>query len=363
MFTNPYPKPCHALSMAREGASGTAGGGRLVGLDGLRGIAAIFVLMLHFDDLSGVRGVFAHGYLAVDFFYMLSGFVLVAPIEAAPRQNSALRFMVARVARLWPLMALGVLLGIATHASAWGFAPVLPLIAMALFHVPRLDGNAMTFPLNQPQWSLEVELAANAAHLLLLRRLSVTGLLLISASCWIVLLPVSLREGSMQLGSQGDDWIYGFVRAGFAYPLGVVLGRHCFTATRRATHWLVAPALLLAVLLLPSLPGLPDALMDLLALLVFPAVLAAGALANVPPGIAQRFSWLGGISFPLYATHFPILEAAHVVGDTLPLALRAPLFLCALAACVWIAHLIAKSPLSRGIPLPLPRVKQLQGAA
>jgi peptidoglycan/LPS O-acetylase OafA/YrhL len=349
--------------MVKEGASGAAGGGRLVALDGLRGIAAIVVLMLHFDDLSGVRGVFEHGYLAVDFFYMLSGFVLMAPIEVAPMRGSRLRFMAARVARLWPLMALGVVLGIATHASAWGMAPVLPLIAMALFYVPRLNGDAMTFPLNQPQWSLEVELAANAAHVLVLRRLSVRSLLLISAICWVVLLPVSLREGSMQLGSQGDDWIYGFVRAGFAYPLGIVLGRHCLGATRRATHWAVAPALLLAVLLLPSIPGLPDALMDSLALLVFPAVLAAGALADVPAGMRPRFAWLGGISFPLYATHFPILEAAHVVGDTLPLALRAPLFLGALGVSVGMAHLIARSPLARGIALPARRVKQLQGAA
>ena len=336
---------------------------RLVALDGLRGIAAIVVLMLHFDDLSGVSGVFAHGYLAVDFFYMLSGFVLVRLMERSPAAHHPLRVMAARIARLWPLMAVGLLIGLVTHALVWGMGPVLPLLALALFYVPRLSGNTMTFPLNQPQWSLQVELVANALHLLVLRRMSSRALLLLSALFWVVLLPATLREGSLQFGSQGDDWLFGFARAGFAYPVGIVLGRACLHRARAPVRWWLPPAVLLTILIAPSIPGLPDSLMDSLALLLLPLVLVAGARAQVPAEIAPRLTWLGSISFPLYATHFPILEAAHVLGDSLSPALRGPLFLGALALTVTLAHLLAKSPLAHGFRLRPARAGELQPAA
>ncbi|MEO0033494.1 MAG: hypothetical protein RIS94_3252 [Pseudomonadota bacterium] len=333
--------------------------GRIVALDGLRGIAAIIVLMLHFDDLSGASGVFGHGYMAVDFFFMLSGFVLVPQIEG-PRAAPAGRLMLQRLSRLWPLMALGVLIGAATHAAAWGAPAVLPLIPLALLYLPRLDGTLMTFPLNQPQWSLQIELAANVAHLLLLRHVRTPVLLVLSALCWVVLLKASLDTGSLQVGSNGQDWLYGFVRAGFAYSLGIALGRN--RLARRDLAWWIAPVLLVATLLLPAIPGVNDALVDPLSLLAFPAVIAAGASANVPAQVAPRLTWLGAISFPLYATHFPILEAAHVLADDLPVVVRAPVFLGALGLCVWIAHWLARSPLARGFRLPSLRRPQARSA-
>ncbi len=338
-------------------------GTRLVLLDGLRGIAAIMVLMLHFDDLSGVSGLFSHGYLAVDFFYMLSGFVLVPLIEHSKANLAPARLMARRVLRLWPLMAFGVCIGLAVHGMVWTLEVELPLLAMAMLYIPRLEGSLLTFPLNQPQWSLLVELAANLAHVLVLRHIKTRGLLLLSALCWLALLAASLHAGSLQIGSAGNDWLLGFVRAGFAYPLGIVLARHRARLTIPAMRWWIPPAMLIAALLVPAIPGLPDALMDPLALLAFPAVLAAGAATAVPSDIGRRLTWLGGISFPLYATHFPILEGAHVLGDGLPVHLRAPLLLGALGTAVLLAHLLARSPLATGFRLPSFAPKRLKPAA
>jgi len=336
---------------------------RLVLLDGLRGIAAIMVLMLHFDALSGVIGVFSHSYLAVDFFYMLSGFVLVPMIEHSRSGASPAGIMVVRILRLWPMMALGVAIGVIAHGLVWDMNIVLPLLAMALVYVPRLQGNLMTFPLNQPQWSMLVELAANLAHVLVLRYIRTPSLLLLSALCWVALCVASWHEGSLQIGSTGNDWLYGFVRAGFAYPIGIALARHRDRFATPAVAWWLAPALLIAVLLIPAIPALPDALTDPLALLVFPVVLTTGALAQVPAEVARRLTWLGGISFPLYATHFPILEAAYVVGKDLPVVLRAPLLLAALGASLLFAHLLARSPLAQGFrPLAF-ALKRLKPAA
>lgn len=338
-------------------------GSRLVMLDGLRGMAAIMVLMLHFDDLSGVSGLFSHGYLAVDFFYMLSGFVLVPLIEHSQAAVDPARLMARRLLRLWPLMALGVGIGLAVHGMVWKLEVELPLLAMALLYIPRVEGSLLTFPLNQPQWSLLVELAANLVHVLILRHIRTRGLLALSALCWLALMGASLQAGSLHLGSAGNDWLLGFVRAGFAYPLGIVLARHRARLLFPIMRWWLAPAMLVAALLVPAIPGLPDALMDPLAILIFPAVLAAGAATAVPGEVAHRLTWLGGISFPLYATHFPILEAAHVVGDSLPVHFRAPLLLGALGAAVLLAHLLARSPLANGFRLPLFAPKRLKPAA
>src|SRR5829696_5276358 len=99
----------HAPSPAQPGPT------RLASLDGLRGVAAVIVLMFHFEQSHGTRSLFASGYLAVDFFFLLSGFVLVGPFEGGKtgprRSNSAT--MIARFLRFWPLMALGVAMGAA----------------------------------------------------------------------------------------------------------------------------------------------------------------------------------------------------------------------------------------------------------
>jgi len=264
---------------------------------------------------------------------------------------------------LWPLMAIGVLIGATAHAAAWGIAPVLALLPMALAYVPRLQGSLMTFPLNQPQWSLQVELLANIAHLLILRRLRTSALLVLAAAGWVGLLLASMRTGSLQFGSTGDDWMLGFLRAGFAYPLGVALARMRAGSPHRPIAWWIAPAILLTALLVPAIPALPDALSDPVAVLLFPAVLLTAVRADLPNDIAARARWLGAISFPLYATHYPILELAHVLADDLPVAVRGPIMLVALALCVFTAHLLAKSWLASGFRLPASAAKRLQATA
>lgn len=318
---------------------------RLPLLDGLRGLAALLVLMLHFEALMGLRGVFERGYLAVDFFFMLSGFVLVPMFEQAPSPSGLIAM---RLARLWPLMALGATIGLVGHALVWGFPAALPDYAMALIGIPRLQGEAMTYPLDQPEWSLVVELAINVLHLLVLRRLGLRGLLTVSAVCWVVLALAAARYGDLDLGSRGDTWGIGLLRAGFAYPLGIVLARCRDRLPRPGVDWRHAAIVLPGLLIGPTLLGLPAGFTDPVVIVLFVPVLALAAAADPQVPMPASLRWLGRISFPLYAIHFPVLELAHLLADDWPVALRAPALLAALALCLGLAHVLARSPLARG---------------
>lgn len=324
---------------------------RFVVLDGLRGIAALIVLMAHYDAMLGQRGLFRFGYLSVDFFFLLSGFVLVPIFEGTTRRHGFGRALGARILRFWPLIAVGSLLGAAVHLLRWPPELVLPLLAMGLLCLPFGWAGHPWFSLNLPQWSLFVELVANAVHLLVLRRLSSPMLAGIAVACGLVL-AVTGRTITFLDGSFGD-LLLGLLRAGFAYPLGVVLGRERGRlAALPKIAWWVAPLAFLAAILLPAILSLPVPLAEQLSCLAFPAVLVLGVAATVPERRLPALTWLGMISFPLYATHFPLIEGVGLYARALPGPYRTPLVLAALVVAVVLADRLGRSGLARGLSWP-----------
>lgn len=146
-------------------------------LDGLRGVAAIFVILYHFGEgfaTSPVDQMMNHGYLAVDFFFILSGFVIgYAYDDRWQRGMSAGNFMLRRVIRLHPMVILSVIFGAVAYliqgSVRWDGTPMplsmlLLALLLGLFLIPVLPGagadvrgNNEMFPLNGPSWSLFFE--------------------------------------------------------------------------------------------------------------------------------------------------------------------------------------------------------------
>ena len=146
-------------------------------LDGLRGVAAILVIFYHFGEgfaTSPVDQMLNHGYLAVDFFFVLSGFVLGYAYDDRWRKGlTASRFMLRRVIRLHPMVILSVALGTVAYliqgGVQWDGTPVslhllLVALLLGLLLIPVLPGmgadvrgNGEMFPLNGPSWSLFFE--------------------------------------------------------------------------------------------------------------------------------------------------------------------------------------------------------------
>lgn len=327
---------------------------RFLVLDGLRGIAALIVLMAHYDAMLGQKGVFRFGYLSVDFFFLLSGFVLVPIFESPTRWTGFARGIGARILRFWPMIAVGSMLGAAVHLLRWPPDLVLPFLAMGLLCLPFGFGGHQWFSMNLPQWSLFVELVANALHLLVLRRLPSPVLAAIAVACGVVLATtgrlVPFLDGTI------GDLVLGLLRAGCAYPLGVILGRERGRLMMLPkVGWWAAPLAFLAAILVPPLLPLPDLLAEQLACLAFPVILIMGVAATVPERRVPTMTWLGMISFPLYATHFPLIEGVGLYARELPGPYRTPLVMATLVLAVFLADRLGRSSLASGLRWPARR--------
>ena len=290
------------------------------GLDGMRGVAAVFVAMRHtsfFHDL-GIHG----GYLAVDLFFALSGFVIAHAYERRLADGlSPARFMAQRYLRLWPVYVLGAALGIVAaleqalpgrdNLTAGQVAHTAPF---ALLMLPGPHIKQMLYPVNSVAWSLGLELLVNLAYAFLWRPLRdprVLGAVLVTSAA--ALAGAALTFGKLDVGFQWSDAWGGLPRVGFSFAAGLALYRlHEAKPWRtRITAW--APLLALP----PLFWWHPDPIVWPLfcVVVLFPALVSLAAAVDVKPQAARTFAWLGAVSYPLYALHKPM-------GELLALAVR-----------------------------------------
>lgn len=288
---------------------------RLPGLDVLRGIAAIAVLLYHTSGHfgGGPPTFFTKGYLAVDFFFMLSGYVMGRTYEG--RMAGGLRpwrFLWARYRRLWPVMAAGTALGAPLLANELGQTDLIPVIALAnLLLLPVLTGS-LIFPVNAAAWSILFELGANLVHGALLWRLRVATLVVLTAIALAAMIWATIEYGSFDVGARPRNVLGGIPRAMLSYTAGLVLWR---LWRDRPPFTLPAPMTFLAIpafLLLTDFAATDSVLLDFAFVLALCPVLIAGGLVYRGEHWAGR--WAGLASFPIYAVHMPMLHWAKELG-------------------------------------------------
>lgn len=292
-------------------------------LDGLRGIAALAVLLLHFEVLlapllPGRVALVPNGYLAVDLFFVLSGFVLEHSYGERFRMGlGALAFMKMRYVRLYPLYILGTAIGLVSAVVAWrlgageldlfgiGFAA---LAALFILPSPTWWRNGLVFVLNSPGWSLFFELFANMMFVMIWFRLSNRALWVMLLGSGVILTAIVLSVGHADLGSSWTLFAGGFPRVIYSFFAGVLVYRvHFRLADKNIPGWLL-------LLLVPLLFFVPVATgwrpyFDIVCIvLVFPPMILIGTCGEPGPRGAAIFRNLGLISYPLYAVHVPLLE-------------------------------------------------------
>ena len=291
---------------------------RFEALDALRGLAALTVIQMHLPFLFAAHMPFPHAYLAVDFFFMLSGFVLNYAYGSRLANGwSTLLFLRDRVFRLYPLYLLALPLGLVhlLYTNRRDHAPLHPgeifaitLFALVNFPLPSgLGGTEGYFPANGPSWSLFYELMANLAHGLFLRYCSRTKLMLVTCFAGLLLIPISLQKQGLNIGFLRGEFFMGLVRVAFSYTFGMLLldlwkeGR-----LRRFRSFLGSTVLLGAVLLSPVLTH-GNGLGDLAAVFfVFPTVLVLAANATSSSYFMPIVTLLGTLSYPIYILHVPV---------------------------------------------------------
>lgn len=305
-------------------------------LDGLRGVAALLVVWYHLFEAFATSPVdqrFNHGYLAVDFFFLLSGFVIGYAYDERWGRGLRMRdFIKRRLIRLHPMVVLGALLGAAAFfvqgSVRWNGEPVstgmvLAALLCGLLLIPawpgaghEVRGNGEMYPLNGPSWSLFFEYLGNLLYMLLLRRLPTRWLTLLVALTGAALAAFAIGDlsgyGHLGVGwtLAGSNFPGGMLRLLFAFPAGLLLARRFRPVRIRGAFWLCS--LLLAVLLAMPYVGseqnhLFNGLYDTLStLLLFPLLLWLGASGHATDAATARIcGFLGDISYPLYMVHYP----------------------------------------------------------
>lgn len=257
---------------------------RLLGLDALRGVAAISVFVYHVVRIWELPGL-QRGYLAVDFFFMLSGYVIARMLDhkcIAPRS-----FIWSRYKRFWPVMAVGTALGLFT-------VPFDPVLVIAGFLFIPVFLSEKVFPLNSPTWSIFFELFANAVH-------SITP-----NGAWKYICAASilayLAIGELAPGATSGNFVGGFPRVLIAYSIGAML----FLNWRDQPPLSIPAWAGISLLFAPFLPVRGFYFDLVFVVLICPLIIASG-LRFRPPW--AKFS--GQLSFPLYAVHFPFLTLLH----------------------------------------------------
>lgn len=278
-------------------------------LDGLRGLAALAVLahhmVRHLHDAP-----FTRAYLAVDFFFLLSGFVIAAAYgERLTGRLSFREYAQIRLARLYPMILLGALLGAVAALFRGAETQLAWVLLMQLLFVPFQGDPTRAYVLNNVQWSLFFEIFVNLLHAAFARLLTTPVLAAVAALSGAALVATDVYFGSLGVGWSRDNFWGGFPRVIFSFALGLLLYR-AHEAGRLAPvplAWLVTPLALLLLLAAPPIRQLPD---SVFVIGFFPVLVALGAVATAPAW-ARRLALLSGaISYPLYAIHIPLLEIA-----------------------------------------------------
>ena len=308
-------------------------------LDGLRGVAALMVLLYHvFNDAKSFFVwpapvyEFYHGFLGVDFFFILSGFVMgyAYDLRLEDRSLTLGGFIKRRLIRLHPMVVMGVILGaiafIIQGCTKWdgtevALQAVMWATLLGLFLIPSplgmdVRGNTEAFPLNGPHWSLFFEYIGSLLYGILLHRLP-TKWLRVWVACGIFSIAAYalLQEGggvAYGWSSEPMNLLGGALRMLYAYPMGLLMAR---MFRQRKPEPLQGPVFLFCSLALVVLLGLPlfggkesETIYQLVCLFsFFPGIIWIGARGMVSGRQQRAVSFLGRLSYPLYATHFPLI--------------------------------------------------------
>ena len=329
-------------------------------LDGLRGVAALIVVTRHSGDVLPTD-LCPESFLAVDLFFLLSGFVVAHAYEARLQAGrSRLWFLRVRLTRLYPLYTLGLALGfVARVAQAWtgGGALDIAFLAQAavvgvllLPAVPPLPMGSST--LDGPTWTLLPELVANLVYAGLGRRLTTRRLWMIVAAGAVSLIACERVYGTLDGGWSVQTFPLIGARLAFSFFLGVLMFR--LKPARRAgagVAWSCVAVLAVALALHP-----PDALRpvyELAAVLaLFPALVAAAIRREPGRTGARVFGSLGVASYAAYVLHQPLsmlvgVALARASSDPLTPWLVWPAFLAGVVAVSVLADRLYDRPVRR----------------
>jgi len=294
-------------------------------LDAMRAIAATAIVVLHSRLLFDAQWA-PNAYLAVDLFFLLSGFILAHVYDG--RGMTTRQFITLRAIRLYPLYALGLFFAIIQaaavlglgHSRATGIEDIISSALNAAFlpsPFPSTYGGYFSdlFPLNGASWSLFFEVLINIAFCTaVFKRSSVMKAIVIGSA--FILITSALENGNLDTGGQWNRFLDGFARVGYSFTVGVLIRRARFSAPpwlKRIGPWPLL-TILVGVWITPISANWRGAYDLTFVLLISPAVVWAGTQVQPQLYFRPLFSTLGGASYGIYAMHLPLMFATAFLG-------------------------------------------------
>lgn len=361
-------------------------------LDGLRGVAALMVVIFHISEAFSYDPVykhFNHGFLAVDFFFVLSGFVTGYAYEQRMRsgQMSFILFFKNRLVRLQPMVLFGLLLGAMLfwlqasdyypRIATTSVATVVLYVLLNFLMIPQtpeqnIRGNEELFSLNIPQWSLIYEYVANLLFGLLVWRMGRKSLLLL-----VMVFAVMLADCALSLNlfgllhahdyplslNAGFTWdvehaYTGMARVGYSFFVGLLIFR-CGRLVQVKGAFVWCSAIIVAVICVENVGGYAQPLLDGMynlacTWIVFPLVVSMGAGSAVRGRYALPVCrFLGRISYPLYLVHYPLvylffawIDTHREMGDSAVAVTAVSIFLLSVALA-WAVTVLYDEPVRK----------------
>ena len=364
-------------------------------LDGLRGVAAMLVVAFHLFETyfhMAPNQPINHGYLAVDFFFVLSGFVIGYAYDDrwSPTPNPSHEgrgansftlwtFFKRRLIRLHPMLLFGTLFGAIMfyfgscgefpliNETPWYMVLLVMLWCFTLIPLPNtmdIRGWAETNPLNGPAWTLQWEYLANILYALFIRKFSNVALAVCVAlfACMTIILCLNIDvTGFLEARSWAsytvvggwsttpDQLQVGLTRLLYPFFCGLLISRVGRLIKVKAGFWWCS----LMIVLLLCMPWLgigtegdarwTNGLYEAVCILVcFPIIVAIGAGSSVKGGKSEAINrFLGEISYPLYITHYPLIymQMSWVDGHKdAPLSMHIFVAVCTYLLAILVAY-------------------------
>ena len=302
-------------------------------LDGFRGVAALTVVCFHVFEAFATSHVdqrINHGYLAVDFFFILSGFVVGYAYDDRWGRMTISDFIKRRLIRLHPMVLIGALIGAGMFyfqgCAAWDVSTVsvFRLLAAMLINMllipastnSEIRGVGEMYPLNGPSWSLFFEYLATILYAFYIRTLSTRALSVVVflAGCGLAAFAILGPLGDICVGFSltEENIIGGSLRLLFSFPAGLLLARMFKPTHVKGAFW-IGSLVIVSVAAIPRVGGNDNLWLNgvydtVCVVFVFPMLVYLGASGKTMDTVATRLClFLGEISYPLYMVHYPFI--------------------------------------------------------
>lgn len=289
-------------------------------LNGLRGLAAVVVVIFHFMEIiiaDFSQNFISHGYLAVDFFFCLSGFVVAYAYDSRIADMGLKTFIKLRLIRLQPLVVIGSVLGLLTFLfdpfsdlyAVYGFKETALIFITSTFLIPYpvvSERYFNLFNLNAPSWSLFWEYVANFVYATILFRATKKVLTPLAILAAAVLFYVGWNSGGLLGGWSGGTFFDGLARISFSFLMGMLIFR-CNWIVKNKLGLLGLCVLLMLAFLTPYSDQWNWLVDPLIVVFYFPLIVSLGAGASLASKHHKINKFSGDISYPLYMTHYPFM--------------------------------------------------------